>query len=113
MMFWNALASATNTASVQDSTPKMANAPTGSNVNNGPAPPPAPPPAGDKRPSGPQVSDCLCVFDVDRTLTAKQGWYDCPATEAHNDVPDWAYNGGSLILSDLALAIKDSDACGR
>lgn len=83
-----------------------------SNVNNGPAPPPAPPPAGDKRPTGPQVSDCLCVFDVDRTLTAKQGWYDCPGTEAHNDVPDWAYNGGSLILSDLALGLRESDACG-
>jgi len=82
------------------------------NVNVGPAPPPAPPPEGDKRPEGPQVSDCLCVFDVDRTLTAKQGWYDCPGTEAHNDVPDWAYNGGSLILSDLALGIKESEACG-
>jgi hypothetical protein len=83
-----------------------------SNVNVGPAPPPAPPPTGDKRPEGPQVSDCLCVFDVDRTLTAKQGWYDCPGTEAHNDVPDWAYNGGTLILSDLAQGIKESEACG-
>jgi len=82
------------------------------NVEAGPAPPPAPPPTGEKRPTGPQVSDCLCVFDVDRTLTSKQGWYDCPATEAHNDVPDWAYNGGSLILSELALGLKESEACG-
>jgi len=82
------------------------------NVNVGPAPPPAPPPTGEKRPHGPQVSQCLCVFDVDRTLTAKQGWYDCAGTEAHNEVPDWAYNGGSLILSDLALGIRESEACG-
>lgn len=82
-------------------------------VTLGAAPPPPPPPVVDIRPEGPQVSDCLCVFDVDRTLTAKQGWYDCPGTEARNDVPDWAYNGGSLILSDLALGLKESEACGQ
>jgi len=81
-------------------------------VNTGPAPGPAPPPQGEKRPQGPQVSDCMCIFDVDRTLTAKQGWFDCPNTEAHNEVPDWAYNGGSLILSELALSLKTSEACG-
>lgn len=83
-----------------------------SDVSVGPAPPPAPPPTGDKRPHGAQVSDCLCVFDVDRTLTAKQGWNDCPGIEAHPEVPDWAYNGGTLLLSDLALGIKDS-FCGQ
>jgi len=81
-----------------------------SDVNVGPAPPPPPPPAGAFT-GGAQVSDCLCVFDVDRTLTAKQGWYDCPGTEAHNDVPDWAYNGGTLILSEFAKGIRDSH-CG-
>ena len=69
-------------------------------------------PTGDKRPQGEQVSDCLCVFDVDRTLTAKQGWDSCPNTMAHGDVPDWAYNGGNLILSDLALGLKESP-CGE
>jgi len=33
-------------------------------------------------------------------------------TEAHNDVPDWACNGSFLILSDLALGIDGSEACG-
>merc|ERR1719162_299239 len=99
---WSVLANATSTQNVQDSTHRNAfghecyvkwQVEDLDNVNTGPAPPPAPPPQGDKRPQGPQVSDCLCVFDVDRTLTAKQGWYDCPGTSAHNEVPDWAYNG--------------------
>jgi len=65
------------------------------------------------KPSGPQVSDCLCVWDVDRTLTAKQGTEgSCPNTEPHPSIPDHAYYGGSLILSDLALNIKNS-YCGK
>ena len=60
-----------------------------------------------------QVSDCLCVFDVDRTLTARQGETNCPGTEPHPEIPDWAYYGGTLITSDLGLKIKSSSTCGN
>lgn len=59
-----------------------------------------------------QVSDCLCVFDVDRTLTSKQGHNDCPNTEPHPEIPDWAYYGGTLIVSEMMMRLQDS-FCGQ
>jgi len=78
-------------------------------VKNEPAPPePVPEP-----PKGlPQVSDCLCVWDVDRTLTAKQGRTNCPNTKEYPAIPDYGYNGGSLILSELALQMNQT-FCGK
>ena len=47
---------------------------------------------------------CLCIFDVDRTLTAQQGSAGrCAGTEEQGGVVDTAYGGGTLILSDLAV----------
>lgn len=64
-------------------------------------------------PQGQQVSDCLCVWDVDRTLTAKQGWQDrCPGTKHYPQIRDYAYNGGTLILSELAQTINQT-FCGQ
>lgn len=64
-------------------------------------------------PPGGQVSDCLCVWDVDRTLTATQGWQDrCPGTKHYPEIKDYAYNGGTLVLSELAQNINQS-FCGQ
>jgi len=45
---------------------------------------------------------CLCVFDVDRTLTASQN-SDCPDAVEKPGVVDPAYGGGTLKLSQLAV----------
>lgn len=66
-----------------------------------------------KRPQGPQVADCLCVFNVDRTLTARQGRTDCPGTEEQTGIHDRDHVGGTLVLSELALGIKESRECGQ
>ena len=60
-----------------------------------------------------QVSDCLCVWDIDRTLTAKQGMHNqCPGTKHHPDIKDFAYTGGTLVLSELAQNINQT-FCGQ
>lgn len=46
-------------------------------------------------------TNCLCVFDIDRTLTASQT-LDCPNTTVQPDIKDNAYDGGTLKLSQLA-----------
>lgn len=47
------------------------------------------------------LSPCLCLFDVDRTLTAKQGFTNrCPGS-FETAVQDEAYDGGNLTLSVL------------
>lgn len=63
-----------------------------------PAPPaPVPPPG----------ADCLCIFDIDRTLTGRQGDTSaCPANSIQSNVKDWAYDGGELTLSELAQAVE-------
>lgn len=66
-----------------------------------------------KRPEGPQISDCLCVFDIDRTLTARQGWVDCPGAEEQTGVMDYFHTSGAMMLSDMARGLKDSAACGQ
>ena len=55
----------------------------------------------------PWTLPCLCIFDVDRTLTAKQR-SSCAGTQAQPDVTDSAYGGGPLQLSSLALKLGKS-----
>lgn len=44
--------------------------------------------------------NCLCVFDVDRTLTGKQGDVkDCEGNREVNGVKDEGYGGGTMTLS--------------
>ena len=54
---------------------------------------------------------CLCLFDVDRTLTGKQG-KSCAGNVHHNDITDWAYGGGKLSTSALAEGLGDT-FCGQ
>jgi len=55
---------------------------------------------------------CLCVFDIDRTLTCKQGWTDqCDGTEEQGGVEDTAFSGGTLVLSQLGAKMQDT-FCG-
>jgi len=58
---------------------------------------------------------CLCVFDIDRTLTAKQGWAekckDHHVTELIG-IPDMAYAQGTMIASELAQSMGAS-FCGK
>ena len=72
--------------------------------SGGPSPPPAPTPA-----PTPGSSDCLCIFDIDRTLTGKQERTDvCPANSIQAGVRDNAYGGGTLTLSQLAQAVQST-----
>merc|ERR1711879_439021 len=44
------------------------------------------------------------IFDVDRTLTGKQGSFpECPGTSEVLGVADTAYGGGRMVLSQFAL----------
>lgn len=58
---------------------------------------------------------CLCVFDIDRTLTAKQGWAEkCKehkVTEL-SGIQDQAYAKGTMIASELAQSMAGS-FCGK
>jgi len=48
-------------------------------------------------------SACLCVFDIDRTLTGKQGdLSQCPANLLRSDLYDSGYGGGPATLSNLS-----------
>lgn len=64
--------------------------------------------------SGEDQEPCLCVFDIDRTLTAKQGTADgaCPNTRAVDGITDWAYGGGTFTLSALSALGVNSTFCG-
>eukprot|EP00746_Dinoflagellata_sp_MGD_P074441 gnl/MRDRNA2_/MRDRNA2_30068_c0_seq1.p1 gnl/MRDRNA2_/MRDRNA2_30068_c0~~gnl/MRDRNA2_/MRDRNA2_30068_c0_seq1.p1 ORF type:complete len:367 (+),score=46.16 gnl/MRDRNA2_/MRDRNA2_30068_c0_seq1:111-1211(+) len=63
-------------------------------------------------PPTPHLDACLCVFDVDRTLTGKQGaGSNCPQDEAFPGIFDDSYDGGSLLLSDLGQHVLDT-FCG-
>lgn len=60
-------------------------------------------------PSPAILYSCLCVFDVDRTLTAKQGQVaKCPGVAEVRGVRDTAYEGGTLVLSQLARHLTDT-----
>ena len=53
----------------------------------------------------PTPSACICIFDVDRTLTGKQGLAEgsqCPGNKIVDGVWDTAYGGGILTLSAAA-----------
>uniref|UniRef100_A0A7S2PMS4 Cellulase n=1 Tax=Zooxanthella nutricula TaxID=1333877 RepID=A0A7S2PMS4_9DINO len=64
-------------------------------------------------PTAMDVQDCLCTFDVDRTLTGKQGVVGdkCPANEVEPNVQDSAYGGGSLTLSAVGQSYAET-FCG-
>jgi len=52
---------------------------------------------------------CLCVFDVDRTLTGKQRHAKhCPGTKEFHGIYDGAYGGGTFVASELALHLHDT-----
>eukprot|EP00929_Paragymnodinium_shiwhaense_P119888 TRINITY_DN917_c0_g2_i1.p1 TRINITY_DN917_c0_g2~~TRINITY_DN917_c0_g2_i1.p1 ORF type:complete len:290 (-),score=51.23 TRINITY_DN917_c0_g2_i1:240-1034(-) len=59
---------------------------------------------------------CLCIFDIDRTLTAiqpemlRKGKRDPCKSVAHlqKGIKDGAYSGGTLRLSDLAAKLDDT-----
>ena len=67
-----------------------------------PAPAPVPPPA--------ETDACLCVFDIDRTLTGKQGTAGsiCPANQEVPGVWDAAYAGGWLALSAAGQGLQQT-----
>ena len=65
-----------------------------------PLPTPTPPPS---------QEDCLCIFDIDRTLTGKQGDVkNCPDNRIENTIWDTAYGGGWLTLSDAAQKLSET-----
>lgn len=57
----------------------------------------------------PEVLPCLCIFDVDRTLTGNQGHtqQECPANE-QLPIADTAYGGGNLTLSPVGQSLGDT-----
>lgn len=79
------------------------------------AAPPVPPsrvpaPAPDSSRLAPQA--CLCIFDIDRTLTGKQGSLaKCPGNKAVPGVVDPAFQGGEMVLSALGQGISTT-FCG-
>jgi len=85
-----------------------------------PAPPPVPQPVVPDVPilssdqSGPSKdSPCLCIFDVDRTLTGKQGEAErCPGNRKVGSVFDTAYGGGKMVVSQLGLGLQTT-FCGK
>merc|ERR1712113_796917 len=55
---------------------------------------------------------CLCIFDIDRTLTGAQGRKEmCPANKPFPGVWDNAYGNGDLSLSELGQGINKT-FCG-
>eukprot|EP00441_Pelagodinium_beii_P035788 CAMPEP_0197650948 /NCGR_PEP_ID=MMETSP1338-20131121/31259_1 /TAXON_ID=43686 ORGANISM="Pelagodinium beii, Strain RCC1491" /NCGR_SAMPLE_ID=MMETSP1338 /ASSEMBLY_ACC=CAM_ASM_000754 /LENGTH=270 /DNA_ID=CAMNT_0043225471 /DNA_START=64 /DNA_END=876 /DNA_ORIENTATION=- len=57
---------------------------------------------------------CLCVFDIDRTLTGKQNdVYYCPRNKVMTGVHDGAYGSGDLTLSALAAEGISNTFCGQ
>lgn len=58
-------------------------------------------------------SPCLCVFDVDRTLTGKQRTSaECPSDLDKPDIFDGGYGGGPLLVADAALKLSET-FCGQ
>jgi len=59
------------------------------------------------------VANCLCVLDVDRTLTGSQGdLASCPRNLRISGVPDFAFSGGDLTLSEFGQAYNET-FCSR
>mmetsp|Transcript_29890 Transcript_29890/g.56042 ORF Transcript_29890/g.56042 Transcript_29890/m.56042 type:complete len:620 (-) Transcript_29890:227-2086(-) len=63
-------------------------------------------------PLPPPVSSCVCIFDIDRTLTGRQGLVGdaCPGNTQVDSPSIWdtAYGGGYLTLSDAAQKIPQT-----
>jgi len=58
-------------------------------------------------------SACLCVFDIDRTLTGKQGaTSECPGNK-QLDLNDHAYGGGRATLSALSAQGISTTFCNE
>jgi len=51
---------------------------------------------------------CLCVFDIDRTLTAKQSASECTESTLIDGIYDTAYGGGPLRFSHLMMNIQET-----
>lgn len=72
--------------------------------------PPWDQPVPDRPPVPAPPSNCLCVFDIDRTLTGKQGisgrWSACPANKKIDHIWDKAYSGGWLTLSEAGQNLE-------
>lgn len=50
---------------------------------------------------------CLCIFDIDRTLTGKQSDIsDCPSNSIQAGIHDSGYQGGTLTLSALTVGMN-------
>lgn len=62
----------------------------------------------------PRPIPCLCVFDVDRTLTGAQGetGLQCPKNKVIAGVEDQAYKGGTLTMGEFGQAINET-FCGK
>lgn len=68
-----------------------------------------------------QSDACLCVFDIDRTLTGSQGvvgpssdaLHHCPANSEVEGVFDTAYGTGTFTLSQLTTKGINSTFCGK
>lgn len=62
----------------------------------------------------PDQGNCLCIFDVDRTLTAQQkSGPDCKNTRYMPGIEDTAYDGGQLVLSEVGQSLVGTfcDSC--
>merc|ERR1712151_853021 len=60
-----------------------------------------------------ETPSCLCVFDIDRTLTGKQGdTTTCPRNRVIEGVHDNGYGSGNLTLSALAAVGINTTFCG-
>ena len=70
---------------------------------------------GGVREGGAKDTPCLCIFDVDRTLTGAQGSAasKCAADKEVSGVSDSAYGGGTLTISALAQGVSGTfcDSC--
>eukprot|EP00443_Scrippsiella_acuminata_P024140 CAMPEP_0115355240 /NCGR_PEP_ID=MMETSP0270-20121206/99004_1 /TAXON_ID=71861 /ORGANISM="Scrippsiella trochoidea, Strain CCMP3099" /LENGTH=227 /DNA_ID=CAMNT_0002777607 /DNA_START=72 /DNA_END=751 /DNA_ORIENTATION=- len=85
-----------------------------------PASPAAPAPIGNGSKQGEEWAlggpggACLCLFDIDRTLTGKQSVASptCPQNSVQHNVYDSAYGRGDLTLSGLGQHVG-STACAR
>jgi len=75
--------------------------------------PDAPPCVADTHKAIPALN-CMCVFDIDRTLTSKQDMIaECPnSIQAEPPVHDWAYDGGLLRWGEL-LQNYNKTFCGK
>eukprot|EP00927_Polykrikos_kofoidii_P023937 TRINITY_DN21874_c0_g1_i1.p1 TRINITY_DN21874_c0_g1~~TRINITY_DN21874_c0_g1_i1.p1 ORF type:complete len:485 (+),score=61.33 TRINITY_DN21874_c0_g1_i1:67-1455(+) len=65
----------------------------------------------------PKALPCLCVFDIDRTLTAKQGSGEgerqrCPDTSTFPHTRDAAYGSGPFTLSAVGTMGIAKTSCG-